>query len=258
MIPKTIHYCWFGNNPKTELAEKCIASWKKHLPDYELIEWNETKFDVNQHPFTREAYQAKKYAFVTDYVRLYVLKEYGGIYMDTDVEVIKNLDCFLHHNAFSGFEDSIHIPTGIIGSMKNGVWVSQMQEYYNDRHFLMPDGSLDTTTNVKVMTNILTGQGFVPNDTLQDIQGNVTFYPHDFFCPKDYRTDKIKLTKNSHTIHHFAKSWKNPETTAARFIRHHPLIEKLIVCMSSLLHKCLGDRWKNLSRKIRKTLKIPD
>ena len=116
MIPKIIHFCWFGNNPKTELAEKCIASWKKFLPDYELKEWNESNFDIDQHPFTREAYQAKKYAFVTDYVRLFVLKEYGGIYMDTDVEVIKNLDCFLQHNAFSGFETSEYVQTGIIGS----------------------------------------------------------------------------------------------------------------------------------------------
>ena len=257
MIPKIVHFCWFGNNPKTKLAKKCIASWKKYLPEYKFIEWNESNFDVNQHPFTQEAYQAKKYAFVTDYVRLFILKEYGGIYMDTDVEVIKNLDCFLHHKAFSGFEDSIHIPTGIIGSEKNGAWVSLMLEYYNNRHFLMADGSLDTTTNVKIMTNMLKKQGFIPNDTLQDIQGNVTFYPHDYFCPIDCCTKKIKKTKNTYTIHYFAGSWCEPGTFFEEILKKHKTIDGMIVITSNFLKRIFGDRWTKISRKIRLFLHLP-
>ena len=258
MIPKIIHFCWFGNNPKTELAEKCIASWKKFLPDYELKEWNESNFDIDQHPFTREAYQAKKYAFVTDYVRLFVLKEYGGIYMDTDVEVIKNLDCFLHHNAFSGFETSEYVQTGIIGSEKDGRWITQMLEYYNDRHFLKDNGSIDMTTNVQIITDLLKKQGFIPDDTLQNFLDMVTFYPHDYFCPKDCRTEKILLTKNTYTIHHFAKSWKAPETATERFIRLHPRFDKFLVDTNRLFIKCFGDRWSIVSKKIRRILNLSD
>ena len=258
MIPKLIHYCWFGPNPKTELAEKCIASWKKYLSDYELIEWNESNFDVNQHPFTKEAYQEKKYAFVTDYVRLFVLQQYGGIYMDTDVEVIKNLDNFLKHNAFSGFEDRVHIPTGIIASEKNGNWVSEMLKYYDGRGFIKDNGSPDTKTNVEIITEMMSERGFIANNKLQDFPGFITIYPHDFFCPKNYRTEKIKITKNTYTIHHFAKSWKEPESFAEKFIRKHPFIDKLIVNVNQFFVFCFGKRWENFSKKIKSILHLTD
>ena len=140
MIPKIIHYCWFGRNPLPPLAKKCIASWKKHLPEYEIKEWNEDNFDLDMFPYDREAYDNRKFAFVTDIVRLYALYNEGGIYMDTDVEVLKSLDGFLHHTAFSGFENETDVPTGIMASEKGGLWAKENLEYYNGRHFVKSDG----------------------------------------------------------------------------------------------------------------------
>ena len=127
MIPKKIHYCWFGGNPKPKLAEKCIKSWKKYCPDYELVEWNETTFDIDSAPlFVRQAFESKKWAFITDYVRLWAMYNYGGIYMDTDVEVVKPLDRFLSEKAFSGFESSNYVPTGIMASEKDNPVIGEL------------------------------------------------------------------------------------------------------------------------------------
>jgi len=207
MIPKTIHYCWFGGNPLPADAIKYIESWKKHLPDYNIIEWNESNFDLDMYPFTREALDNKKYAFITDVVRLYVLKEYGGIYMDTDVEVLKSLDSFLHHSAFSGFENDLFVPTGIMASEKNGKWVTELLAYYNNKSFIKENGELDTESNTSIITKIMKTKGFIMNNSFQEIEDYVTFYPNDYFCPKSYKTGQIELTENSYCIHHFAKSW---------------------------------------------------
>lgn len=174
------------------------------------MEWNEDTFDVNQHPYTKEAYLSKKYAFITDYVRLYVLKTYGGVYMDTDVEVLKPLDQFLLHPAFSGFEDETHIPTGIMASEKDGIWVTEQLSYYDNRHFVNIDGSLDLTTNVLIMCDNMSKAGFILKNSRQNFRGIIEIYPKDFFCPKSYQTGKIYLTSNTHTIHHFAGSWFTP------------------------------------------------
>ena len=131
MIPKVIHYCWFGRGKMPEMALKCIESWKKYLPEYKIKEWNEDNFDLDMYPYVREAYDNRKFAFVTDVVRLYALYNEGGIYMDTDVEVLKSLDPFLHHNAFSGFEDDKNIPTGIMASEKGGRWAKENLDYYS-------------------------------------------------------------------------------------------------------------------------------
>lgn len=155
MIPKKIHYCWFGRGQMPELAKKCIESWKKYLPDYEIKEWNEDNFDLNAYPYVREAYDNRKFAFVTDVVRLYALYTEGGIYMDTDVEVLKSLDGFLHHVAFSGFEDDHNIPSGIMASEKGGKWAKDNLDYYVGKHFIKEDGSLDLTTNVITITNYM-------------------------------------------------------------------------------------------------------
>lgn len=208
MIPKKIHYCWFGKGQMPALAKKCIKSWKKYLPEYEIKEWNETNFDLDLYPYTREAYNNRKFAFVTDVVRLYALYHEGGIYMDTDVEVLKPLEPFLHHFAFSGFEDEKNIPTGIMASEKGGKWVKENLEYYTNRHFIKPDGTLDTTTNVTTITNYMLPLGLKQNNTYQDFPELITFYPNDFFCPKSHETKIVKLTSNSYTIHHFDGSWK--------------------------------------------------
>lgn len=205
MIPKIIHYCWFGGKPLPKAAEDCIRSWKTYCPDYEIIEWNETNFDIHANLYTKQAYESKKWAFVTDVVRLYALYTYGGVYMDTDVEVIKPLDRFLEHQAFSGFEDLTNIPTGIMAAEKGHPLFKKLVEHYDNRPFLI-DGQPDLTTNVTTITKLLLPEGLVPNNTYQEVAG-LALYPYDYFCPRDIHTMKLVITENTHTIHHFAGSW---------------------------------------------------
>lgn len=214
MIPKKIHYCWFGRGEKPKLAQKCIASWKKYCPDYELVEWNEDNFDINCCPYVKEAYENKKYAFVTDYVRLYAMYTQGGIYMDTDVEVIKTLDQFLIHKGFSGFESTKFIPTGIMAAEKALPIIKELLDYYTDRHFLNDDGSFDTTTNCVTITDIFLKHNLILNGQLQTIS-DFTLYPSDYFCPFENETGKLNKTENTATIHWFNKSWL-PETIRKR------------------------------------------
>ena len=168
MIPKIIHYCWFGRGEKPELAVKCIESWKKYLPDYELKEWNEDNFDISSNQYVREAYKNRKYAFVTDYVRLFAIYTKGGIYMDTDVEVVGNFDKFLHHHAFSGFETDGNVPTGMMAAEKGSIWAKDLLDQYQYRVFVLPDDSFDMTTNTTVITNYMLGKGLVLNNQYQD------------------------------------------------------------------------------------------
>lgn len=211
MIPKVIHYCWFGHNPKPKLAEKCIKSWRKYCSDYEIIEWNEENFDISACPlYVRQAYEAKKWAFVTDYVRLWAMTQFGGIYMDTDVELVKPLNNFLHHDAFSGFEDGIHIPTGIMACRKGFPLFLKFLHYYDDIAFYNADGSVNYTTNVAIMTDICMSMGLIQNGEFQVIDG-FTIYPKDVFCPVSYYTGKLEKTKNTVAIHWFAASWQSDE-----------------------------------------------
>lgn len=206
MIPKIIHYCWFGGNPLPDDAKKYIESWKKYCPGYEIREWNEETFDLTSCDFVREAYENKKWAFITDYVRLAVLYQYGGIYMDTDVEVIKPLDEFLTLKGFSGFESETQVPTGIMASERENIFIKKLLDYYEGRHFILPDGSLDTKTNVIIITDYALKEGLIQNNTLQNIN-DYTFYPKEYFCPKDYTTGNISITENTYCIHHFSGSW---------------------------------------------------
>ena len=168
MIPKVIHYCWFGRGQKPEQALMCIESWKKYLPGYELKEWNEDNFDITQNQYVCEAYENRKFAFVTDYVRLYALYHDGGVYMDTDVEVIGSYDQFLHHHAFSGFETDGNVPTGMMAAEKGSVWAKELLDQYDDRKFVMEDGSFDMTTNTTVITNYMLEKGLKLNNKYQD------------------------------------------------------------------------------------------
>ena len=231
MIPKVIHYCWFGRGEKPELAKKCIESWKKFLPDYEIKEWNEDNFNLNCNQYVKEAYESRKFAFVTDYVRLYAIYSEGGVYMDTDVEVLKTYDPFLHHHAFSGFETDGNVPTGMIAGEKGAIWAKELLDMYNDRKFIMEDGSFDMTTNTKVITSYMLSKGLVQNNTYQDFPGLCTMYPADYFCPKDHRTGKIKCSNNTVCIHHFAGSW-NDLSRVSKF-RHST---------KTLLVKIFGER----------------
>jgi hypothetical protein len=224
MIPKLVHYCWFGNNEMPELASKCIRSWEKYLPDYQMKLWNEDSFDVNSNLYVKEAYETKKYAFVTDYVRLYALYHYGGIYMDTDVEVLKPFDDLLYLPAFSGYEGDRYssFPTGIMASAKHGVWVSEQLAYYKDARFINPDGSLNMTTNTQTISRIMMENGFDLNGEYQVYKGDMHAFPRDFFCPKS-STGLLKITKNTYCIHHFASSWVTPTLLSAfkRFVIKH-------------------------------------
>ena len=197
MIPKIIHYCWFGRGEKPELAKKCIASWRKFCPDFEIREWN---------PYVEEAYASKKYAFVTDYVRLYAMYTCGGIYMDTDVEVVRPLEEFLTCKAFSGFESTRYVPTGIMASEKGVPIIYELLDYYTDKHFFNDDGSQDTTTNCVPITNIMLSHGLELNGKLQTV-AEFTFYPSDYFCPFENETGVLRRTNNTAAIHWFNKSW---------------------------------------------------
>lgn len=217
-IPKIIHYCWFGGNPLPEMAQKCIASWKKYLPDYKIIEWNESNFDINYNDYVKEAYEAKKYAFVSDVARLYALVNYGGIYMDTDVEVIRSLDNLLNNLSFSGFESNFQISTGLMACRKGNSMFLEFLEDYKGRHFIREDGSFDFTTNVTRITNICLKYGLKQNNTYQVVNG-FTLYPKDYLCPKDHETKIINITKNTYTIHHFDGSWKREEDIYAEELK---------------------------------------
>jgi len=215
MIPRIIHYCWFGGNPLPELAQKCIESWKKFCPDYEIIEWNETNFDLNCCQYVKEAYEAKKWAFVSDVARLYALVNYGGIYMDTDVEVLKPLDDLLKYEAVSGFEAVDRIPTGLMACRAHHPLFDELLHDYDDAHFIKEDGSLDTTTNVTRITNTCLKYGLRLDNTLQTVKG-FTLLPYDYLCPKDVHTKELKITDNTYVIHHFDGSWLPSEIKLAQ------------------------------------------
>ena len=211
MIPKIIHYCWFGGNPLPELAQKCIASWKKFLPDYEIKEWNEGNYDVRKIPYIAEAYDAKKYAFVSDYARFDILYQYGGVYFDTDVEVIKDMSEILNRGAFAGVEcaGALNAGLGIASPAAMEIYTEILESYKNE-HFLNPDGTLNLKTVVTRVSEIFYKYGFKKEDTIQDIKG-VRIYPTEYFCPKNYQTGKTNITKNTYTIHHYDGSWLSPK-----------------------------------------------
>jgi len=206
-IPRIVHYCWFGRGEKSAKIRKCMKSWQKQMSGYRLIEWNEDNFDVNCNLYVKQAYEAKKYAFVSDYARLHALYHYGGIYMDTDVEVIRPLDRFLAHDAFSGFEDEHFLQSGTMGARSKHPWIKELLDYYEGRSFLRVDGSYDTTTNTAVISEICRRHGLELNGKRQVLANGVDFYPRCYFSPYDYINGGSYITEDSYTIHHFAQSW---------------------------------------------------
>lgn len=211
MIPKIIHYCWFGGNPKPPLALKCLNSWRKYCGDYEIREWNEKNFSISEAPlYVRQAYEAGRWAFVTDYVRLKALTEQGGVYMDTDVELLKPLDGYLHHQAFAGFEAPDRVQTGLLACEENFGLFQTFLGHYHTASFLRPDGTADTTTNVEVLTRLCRERGLRMDDTFQVVEG-LAVYPRKVFCPVDYDTLKLKKTRKTAAIHWFSGSWHTQE-----------------------------------------------
>ena len=186
----------------------CIESWKKFLPDYKLMLWNEDNYDVNSIKFTRQAYQKKKYAFVIDPVRLQLLREHGGIWLDTDIEIIKNLDPLLELPAFMSFESDTLLHTGIVGSEKGAAWTDEYWKYMNRKPFIRWNGRLNKTPSTVIISRILKKRGVKLDNTFQIYDDSLHIFPKDYFCPKDYKTGKITITDNTYCIHHFAGSWK--------------------------------------------------
>ena len=219
MIPKIIHYCWFGRSPLPELAQKCIASWRKYLPDYEIKEWNEDNFDVNIIPYTAEAYKEKKYAFVSDYARFWVLYKYGGLYFDTDVEVIRPIDDIIARGNFMGFETdpqpnakvdaseaSVNPGLGLGVAPSLGL-VKKLLEYYDGLHFVREENMRNQITVVHITTKVLMENGLRCVEGIQKINDGLYIYPSEYFCPINVTTGRIHVEKNTRTIHHYAGTW---------------------------------------------------
>lgn len=209
MIPKTIHYCWFGGKPLSEKAKKCIESWKKYCPDYQIIEWNESNFDVNKNRYCREAYTAKKWAFVSDYARFWILYNYGGLYFDVDVEIIKNIDDIVIKGPFMGIErnNPIYVAPGLgMAAEKRMEIYKEILNFYNNISFVNSNHTYNMVTVVQYVTDVLKKKGLIDKNAIQKIQ-DIYIYPVEYFCPKDIDTGKIKITNNTYSIHHYDASW---------------------------------------------------
>ena len=206
MIPKIIHYCWFGPKELGELEKTCLKSWENILPNYKIMSWNEKTFDINSNLYAKQAYESGNYAFVSDYARLVALVKYGGVYFDTDVEVIKKMDKFLENNAFTGFENKTMVAAGIMGCEKDNEFFSKVLEYYNTHAFIDENGNIDATTIVKIMTRILVKHGLEQSHSEQNVY-NVHIYDRDVFYPKKMKDGTFRVTDESYTIHRYAGSW---------------------------------------------------
>lgn len=212
MIPKLIHYCWFGKKAKPDMAVKCIESWKHFFPDYRIIEWNEENFDLSICNYVREAYSMKKWAFVSDYVRFWVLHEYGGIYFDTDVEVIKPFEDILDKDGYLGREyhknGTFPVNPGLgMASVKGNILMHEMLNYYENLHFINSDGSINLTTIVDYTTQVLEKYGFdKKNNTFQYIN-SFRIYPSEYFSPQNMYTGEVRRTNNTYSIHYYSGSW---------------------------------------------------
>ena len=211
MIPKIIHYCWFGGKPLNKLGKKCLKSWKKFFPDYKIIEWNEGNFDINCCQYVKEAYEAKKYAFVSDYVRFKVLYEQGGLYFDTDVEVIKPFDAILINGNFMGCEnavsDNIAVAAGLgLGACAGLEFYREIIEDYEKSSFYLQNGELNLYTVIDRITDLLYKHGLLNTLEIQCVAG-INIYPAEYFCPININTGKLRITENTYSIHRYAASW---------------------------------------------------
>lgn len=206
-IPPVIHCCWFGDAPLSKLARRCIRSWQKVLPEYEIRIWTEDDYDVRAVTYVRQAYEAKKYAFVSDYARLDIIANHGGVYLDLDVEVIRPLDRFRNHTAFMGFEHGPGVNPGLIlGAAPGHPAMQGLRAEYDSRSFYRTDRSPDLTTIVTTTTGYLRRRGLLLIDELQEVDG-VVVYPTPYFCPQNRLTGELTVTPETHAIHHYAGSW---------------------------------------------------
>lgn len=253
MIPKILHYIWFGGKPLTSIAEECLASWKTAMSDWEIMRWDESNFDITAAPlYVRQAYEARKFAFVSDYVRLWALEQYGGVYVDTDVKVLKSYEPLLKDTAFIGLEESkAHLPgTCVMGCEAHCKWVKDMLALYDGISFVRPDGSLDMTTNVERMGRMMIEKGL---NQVKSEEGRVKsqpwkhnqyieewglqVYTHDYFSPIT-STRVMRKTKNTYSIHYFAESWRDGKKK--RGWRDWVITREIINALVQMKRKILG------------------
>lgn len=266
MINKVIHYCWFGKNKLPEEAIKCIESWRHYCPDYEIVEWNEDNYDVNKNKYMSDAYKEKKWAFVSDYARIKILLEHGGIYCDTDVEIIRNLDDLLNQEAFIGFELGLDgeygVNTGSMMGAQAGNQYLRLQEVaYRTYTFGEVTVSGRTKTCVDYTTELMLQYGLVRNNQEQTVLG-VTVYPSDYFSPRNMDTGRIDLTNNSRSIHRYDGTWAS-QTEQRGYHMKWECIEKygekagriIYVCKYScyiIRHDGFSSFFKKIGQKIAK------
>lgn len=266
MIPKVIHYCWFGGKKKSKLIQKCIKSWHKYCPDYKIIEWNENNYDISTAPlFVRQAINEKKWAFATDYIRYQIIFENGGIYLDTDVELIRNLDGFLHNLAFFSFEKGkdFLINSGLgFGAEKGTELLGSLMNLYKNQPFVLPNRKPDLTPCPLREKDVFLSYGIIFDGTEQIIDGNIHIYSLEYFCPLDYyeirerplfyfNRSKQNITDKTVSIHWFSHSWKtssmNRNILKSRLYKIP--IEFLKIIMGMKLYRQLRDfLWKKISR----------
>lgn len=207
MIPKVIHYCWFGRGEKSQEILHYIETWKQCLPDYEINEWNESNFDVNQYQYTKEAYAVKAYAFVSDVARLSILHKYGGIYLDTDVEVLKSFDSLLSNKSFLGFEADSQIGSGIIGAEPNTPWIHALLSQYQSENFISWLGKLRKSPNTFRFTTYFNNLQLKFNNEEQLLADGTRVYPIEYLCAKNFRTREFYANDHTYSIHHYTISW---------------------------------------------------
>lgn len=207
MIPKLIHYCWFGGNPIPEKYKEWMKSWKKFCPDYDIIEWNESNYDITKNQYMYDAYKKKKWGFVPDYARLDIIYEHGGIYLDTDVELVKNMDDLLFQDGFAGFESDDYVALGLgFGAKKNNELIRQLRDEYEDLSFVDENGNENLLPSPVIQTDFLKQKGLVLNGEYQVIN-NMTIFPAKVFCGKNISSRRIQITEETKSIHHYDASW---------------------------------------------------
>jgi len=228
MIPKRIHYCWFGGNPLPDDVRRYIESWKRFCPDYEIIQWNETNYDVKKNKYVEQAYKNKKWAFLTDYARLDIVYNYGGIYLDTDVEVIRSLDDLLKNKCYMGMEQVGKVATGLgFGAELHHPFLKDNMILYEKENFIQDDGTFKPPICVKLTTKLLLNYGLKEENKIQEIEG-VKIYPTDYFCPLKMGTNKLRITNNTYSIHHYAASWYTGNA-AMRKIKYYLIPIKIFI-----------------------------
>ena len=243
MIPKVIHYCWFGKGELPPIAKKCIKSWQKYCPDYTIVCWNEDNFDLTQNRYMREAYEAGKWAFVSDFARLKVIYDHGGIYLDTDVELLKPLDSLLEGSGFMGFDEKGIVATGLgFGAEKENKIIEEFLNDYKDISFVQPDGSFDLTPCPDRNTATLQRLGMDTRISDQTFMG-MRFLPSEYLCPMDYYTGKKTITKNTYSIHHYCASWTSDITKRTTRIKRLIGVKMYDKLYGKFLHKLKWLEW---------------